>query len=92
MCEAECRSQADSLCERCSDLIRESALLTGTARLFTSPAETHNHYRAAGLRESNSKCHLCNLLYLSSKLAHSRMDEIQYGAILNNDNDRGGLK
>ena len=89
VCEAECRSQAGSLYERCSDLIRESALLTGTACLFTSPVETHNHYRAAGLRESNSKCHLCNLLYLSSKLAHSRMDETQYGAISSNDNDRG---
>jgi hypothetical protein len=62
VCEADCGSQRNTLCETCASLVRSSALITGTWSIFTKPVETHVHYTQRGLLQSAKDCHLCSLL------------------------------
>jgi hypothetical protein len=62
ICEADCGSQRNALCEACASLVRSSALITGTWSIFTKPVETHVHHTQRGLLQSAADCHLCSLL------------------------------
>jgi len=55
------QSLENTLCKECSDLVKRSPLLIGTAWGFTRPVKYHHRSRSC-LEKSASKCHLCSTL------------------------------
>ena len=58
-------SSVSNTCERCTDLVDRSALLTGTTFAVTRPVEYFSHHTRDALEISARDCHLCNLLLRS---------------------------
>lgn len=61
-CDPKCQTGTAKRCTVCEDVIRTSALLTGTWWIFTRCVEVHKHHDVAGLLTSSDSCSLCRMI------------------------------